>query len=179
MTENKIAERYARALLSLSRDQGHEDAVHADLAGLVTVIDESPELRAFLRHPTMSRQQQDDGIDALFASRVHPLTHTFIKFLAERRRLAYLGEMALAFETLHREAHNVLRVTVNSAQALTDAQVNSIRGKIADKYGKTIELSTHVDEALIGGFTIQVLDSIQDSSVKGKLDALRRTMCHA
>lgn len=179
MPDNKIAERYARALLSLSRDQGHEDAVRDDLAGLATAIEDSHELKAFLRHPTLTRQQQDDCIDALFASRLHPLTFTFIKFLAERRRLARLGDIALAFGALYLEAHNVLRISVSSAQALTDEQANKIRTKMAARYGKTIELSTQVDEALIAGFTIRVLDTIHDSSVKGKLDALRRTMCHA
>ena len=179
MTDHKIAKRYARALLSLAQDKDNVSAVHDDLLGLAETIAECAELQSFLRHPTLTRAQQDDGITAMFEARLNALTFSFVKFLAERRRLAVLPAICTAFEDLYCEAHDILRVTVTSAQALTDAQADSIQTKLAMKYGKTIELDKQVDPSLIGGFTVNVQDAIHDSSVKGKIDTMRRVLCHA
>ena len=179
MTEQKIAERYARALLNLAREQKVEDDVHADIVGITRTLADSSDLQAFLQHPTLSLEQRRKGLEALFASRLFKQTYSFLLFLADRRRLALLAEICTAFEALHREAHSILQARVTSAQALTESQIDSLRAKLAERHDKTIELSTEVDAALIGGFAIQVKDIVHDSSVRGRLDNLRRSMCHA
>ncbi|MDA1045002.1 MAG: ATP synthase F1 subunit delta [Verrucomicrobia bacterium] len=179
MTEHKIADRYARALLNLSQEQNVEDGVHEDVLGIARAIAESPELQAFLRHPTLSLQQQRAGIETLFASRLFKLSYTFVQFVAARRRLSALPDICVAFEALHREAHNILQARITSAAPLSETQINTVRTKLAERHRKTIDLSTHVDGTLIGGFAIQVEDIVHDYSVNGKLNKLRRNMCHA
>lgn len=179
MTEHKIADRYARALLNLAREQNAEDRVHADIVGIAAVISNCPELKAFLHHPTLSFQQQRDGIEAVFSSRLFKLTYSFVQFIAARRRLSVLPDICVAFEDLHRKAHNILQARITSAAPLSEAQIIRVREKLAERHGKTIDLFTDVDKSLIGGFAIQVEDIVHDSSVRGKLNNLRRHICHA
>jgi F-type H+-transporting ATPase subunit delta len=42
--------------------------------------------------------------------------------------------------------------------------------------GRTVDLRVEVDEALIGGLTVRVGDTLYDASVRGRLERLRERL---
>jgi len=50
---------------------------------------------------------------------------------------------------------------------------NKIRSLIESKTGKTLQLTTEVDETLIGGFVLEVEDKLLDASVSRQLERIR------
>ena len=65
-------------------------------------------------------------------------------------------------------------MTVTSATPLTGEQLDKIRTIIDNAYkGWTVELSTAVDPALIGGFVIDAGNNRLDASLSNELDQLR------
>ena len=69
---------------------------------------------------------------------------------------------------------NIVTARLTSAAALSDADVNQIKKKLAEGLGKKLELDVKVDESLIGGAVLRLGDQVIDGSVKGRLQALER-----
>jgi F-type H+-transporting ATPase subunit delta len=57
--------------------------------------------------------------------------------------------------------------------------VESIGAEIEKKTGKTIELTSRVDDAIIGGLVLQVGNRVLDGSVRNRLEKLRREVATA
>ena len=58
----------------------------------------------------------------------------------------------------------------------TSAETESLAQRLQDLTGHPVELETDVDPALLGGVIVQIGDRLIDASVRGKLDALRKTL---
>jgi len=96
----------------------------------------------------------------------------FIRVLIDADRLALLPQVSELFEARKDEADNVARATIETAMALTDAQLAAINTSLARHFGKTIESEVCINPALIGGARITVGDRVIDGSVQGKLSMM-------
>ena len=179
MAGRQVAMRYAKALYALARDENRVEATRDGLATLRRLIGESRELRRFLEHAALDAREQREAIQAALGAWASPFLMRFLNFLIARRRLALLAEICAAYEDLYREAHGLLGAHVVSAVPLTDAQREALRAKIAARCRQTVEITADINPGLIGGFVVQVGDTIYDYSVSGKLEGLRATLANA
>lgn len=92
--------------------------------------------------------------------------------LIEADRIAVLPEISELFEARKNAAENVALAQIESAVALTDEQLQSLKAALARHFGKTIEATVSVNPALIGGARITVGDRVIDGSVQGKLTTM-------
>ena len=81
-----------------------------------------------------------------------------------------LGRIMRELERLKFERDGKLEVVATSAHALTSATKSEI-AKLFDAKEKVIV--ERLDEALIGGVTLQALDNWLDCSIRGKLERLK------
>lgn len=179
MSVSIVAKRYARAFFDLALEKGVLPDAENDISGIAELLRDQPDFAAFVENPVIPAEQQTQALQALFANKLRAETLEFLHFLVAKNRLNALQGICRAFAILGREHHNILEVTVTSAIALTPEQVERIREKLRQRYGKTIELSLEEDPALIGGFQIQVGDQVLDSSVATKLETFRRNVLNA
>ena len=69
---------------------------------------------------------------------------------------------------------NILEVTVITSQAMSDGIRQKLKDKLGSVSGKTILLDERVDRALLGGIILRYENTEIDSSVKGKLEKLKK-----
>jgi F-type H+-transporting ATPase subunit delta len=62
---------------------------------------------------------------------------------------------------------------VTSAAPLSADETAAVKRRVEAMSGAAVELSSVVDESLIGGLTIRVGDRLLDASVRGRLERLR------
>lgn len=117
---------------------------------------------------------------ALFLSiagdRLSTEMRNFTRILIEADRIDVLREVRTLFEAHKREAEGVAKVSIESAQPLTDAQVAELTGALAKRFGKRIEATVSVDPSLLGGARIAIGDTVIDGSVRGKLAAMAQAL---
>ncbi len=65
---------------------------------------------------------------------------------------------------------------VENAVETTPALVESIQAGLARRYGSGLDITFHVNPALIGGIRIQVGSDVYDGSVAARLAALTETL---
>ena len=96
----------------------------------------------------------------------------FIRVLVAADRIALLPQVSDLFEARKDTADNVARAEIETAMAMSDAQLAALKQSLARHFGKTIEAVVRVNPALIGGARITVGDRVIDGSVQGKLTTM-------
>ena len=80
------------------------------------------------------------------------------------------------FAELARQAKGVALAEVVSAVPLTDADRQLVASWLEHHIGGSVEIHDRVDPEIIGGILARVGDRLIDSSVRGRLEALRRQL---
>jgi F-type H+-transporting ATPase subunit delta len=176
MIERTIARRYASALLALA-DQGKQvEAVEAAILGVADTFRKDAGFRRMLTHPLIPAKNKQEFLKQVAAG-VPRLLEEFLNKLVESGRIGFLPEIAEVFDDLADQYAGVVRMTVESASPLTDAQRAKLAAKLgAVAKGRKVELESKVDPALLGGVRLRVRDTVIDGSVASRLKALREQL---
>ena len=172
-----LAGRYASALFDLASEAGTVTAVENDLDELQAALGESPELRAVIKNPEVSRDALGRVMAGLGdAMKLSPLTRNFLGVLAENRRLFKLPAIIRAFHTIAAAQRGEVQAEVASAHALTDEQIATLETKLRAREGRTVKLKTRVDPDLLGGLVVTIGSQRIDSSIRTRLNSLSQAM---
>ena len=166
-----IARPYAQAAFELARDQDSLDQWSGLLQRLGAVIAD-PLMRSLLNHPKLEEEALIGIIVDLCGDAVFDYGKNFIRILAAAGRLGVAREISELFETKRAEHIGLSEVEVISAYPLSDDQASRIQENMSKKLGSRVEISSHVDESLIGGVIIRAGDSVIDASLRGRLHEL-------
>ncbi len=96
--------------------------------------------------------------------------------LARNKRLHLLAEISAQFEALRAQEEASLDVEVVSAYSLDDAEQQRLDESLARRFEREIQLTSRVEETLLGGAIIRAGDTVIDGSVRGKLKKLSETL---
>jgi len=174
-----VAKRYARALFNRAGETPETDATHEDLRRIQATWDAVPEFRRLCQHPLIPAERRRGGLTAVLADHVRPETLTFLYFLALKGRLGLLPGIISEFETLYDELKGVARAVVRSARPLSEEQRATLAAQLREKLNIEVTLSTEIDPALLGGFTVQVGDRVYDASAATMLHTFKNKLIHA
>jgi ATP synthase F1 delta subunit len=72
-----------------------------------------------------------------------------------------------------------LGVVVTSAVELDPEITKRIGSEIEEQTGNTVELSTRVDPDILGGLVLQVGNMVLDTSIRNRLEKLRKSVASA
>lgn len=173
MSLQRIARRYAKALLATALQREAADTVEQDLAYLVRVTGESADLRMLFRSPVIEASKKKDIVKEIFASTISELTLDFLGLLMDKGREADLLGVAQEYLAQYDAHRGVLRITVTSAVALSESMQADVADAVGRRTGKKIVATYSVDPKLLAGVSVRVGDMILDSSLHHQLDLLR------
>ena len=174
MQENiTIARPYARAVFEQARAD-NDLAPWSTMLALLGRIVADPLMRTLIKNPKVSHDQLTNILLDICGSSFNEKGKNFVRILVESGRLVVAKQISVFYEELKAEAEGVAGVEVISAYPLEDRQQEQIRKVMAKRLGKNIEITTHVDQSLIGGAIIRAGDSVIDASLRGRLQQLSR-----
>jgi F-type H+-transporting ATPase subunit delta len=172
-----IATRYATALFELAKEGGALKALEADTVALSEALAISPELRAAISSPVVTREDQGNVIRAVGTKLgVSALMGNTLALMSEKRRLFVLPQLLANLADQIAAEKGEVTAEVSAARALTAAQSKKLAETLKARVGKTVKLKTTVDESLIGGLVVKLGSTMIDTSVKAKLAALQNAM---
>src|SRR5215210_5607891 len=174
----EIASVYARSLFEVAQEQGKLDDVRAQLGEFADTLDSNQEMQVFFFSPYFSTPEKDEGLDKVVTG-ADPIVQNFLKLLIENHRMPTVFRVRRSFDELWREENKLLPVEVTSAIELDKQTVKQIGDRIGEETGQKIELSERVDPDILGGLVVRVGNSIIDSSIRARLDSLRRQVAKA
>lgn len=172
-----LADRYATALFELAEDDKALAELENDVGRFATLHDQSDDLRAFIRSPVYTAEEQVRGIDAVLKQAgIGGLTGNFFKVIAQNRRLFAIPAIIASFRQLLAQKRGEVTAEVTSAEPLSEAHVAALKEALKASLGKDVTLDTRVDPSLIGGLIVKVGSRMIDSSLKTKLSSLKLAM---
>jgi F-type H+-transporting ATPase subunit delta len=172
---SSAARRYAEAAFQLATRDDALDAYGDGLHLAVRMLG-GDEVLGILRNPARPLRERVDLVDTLLAKRVPEPVRKIVGLLVARGRVDELGAVAGEYHRLLNRHNGVVEAVATSAAPLNGAETDALRRKVAQMTGRTVDLRVEVDEALIGGLTVRVGDTLYDASVRGRLERLRERL---
>jgi F-type H+-transporting ATPase subunit delta len=162
--------RYAKALLTLAREQGAEEAVGTELSQVVNVLT-APALAQTLAVPNLSLRVRKTIVEQLVSALApQPLLGNFLQVLAENDRLKDLPEIGRAYQHLLERMLGRMRAKIRSAAPLSEDELTELVEAFSRLMQKTVIPVVEVDPELLGGVLIEVEGRVYDASLKTQLE---------
>ncbi len=171
----RAAKRYAKGLMQFATETGKGAEINREMIDLKNSIQSSRELAQFLSSPVLDSRRKNTIAKELFKG-FSPATQNFIKLVIDQRREGLLKQIATQFNQIYDHSNNVRTAEVISASELNDELVEEILGKAKAKMGEgfTYKIENKVNPDLIGGFILRVGDNQIDSTVRARLNKLKK-----
>ncbi len=170
---NRIAYRYALALLQDAEQKNMVERIAADMRLIKETLDETSLLRATLASPVIRPHVFSEILKQIFGAHVSQDVLRFIDLLIHKNRGGFLGAITVEFQGLFDKKNNLVSAEIKSATPLdTDSQQKIIE-KLKKFTNADIRPSFKIDPALKGGFVAKVGDTLIDASLAHQLEVLR------
>ncbi len=175
--EGGIARRYARAAMLFCDTHGGHEEFGGGLATILEAFRELPLFESLLVTPVLRRDQKVELTDGVVKTLGLPNSvGRYLSILVARGRVEYLGAIERKYQEFLDEKNNRMRAVVYTAVALDDLMKQRISKGLSTRFSKEVLCSYHVDETLYGGVMARVGNTVIDSSIRGKLEAIRQSV---
>ncbi|MCU0546438.1 MAG: ATP synthase F1 subunit delta [Oscillatoriaceae cyanobacterium Prado104] len=169
----EVLQPYASALMSLAKSNNLSEKFGEDIRSLLSLLEESEELRLFLSSPLVKPQDKKAVIDRIAGDEMHPMMRNFLRLLVDKGRILFVEGIGKRYLTELRELNQTVLAEVTSAVPLSEAQQQTVREKVkAMTNAREVEIETKIDSDLIGGVIIKVGSRVIDASLQGQLRRL-------
>jgi ATP synthase F1 delta subunit len=174
----EIARVYADALFGAAKDKGKLDAIREQLGAFADALAENRDMQLFFFSPYFSSAEKQDGLERAIAGAEIELLN-FLELLIEKHRMPVLFRIRRQFDSLWAKENKRLGVTVTSAVELDPEIARRIGSEIEQQTGNRVELQSKVDPDILGGLVVQVGNMVLDTSIRNRLEKLRKSVAHA
>lgn len=174
---SEVANRYAKALFEVSEAAKNSDLVLSEVRALGEAVTKNAEIKTFLSSPIVPQVDKAKVLASL-KGKFSPAVENLLSVLNDKDRLAFLSEIAEAFEALIDEKHGVTRGVVRSAATLDPEQRKSLEETVRKVTGKQVILKFDVDPTLMGGLVAKVGGWTFDDSLTTHLTSLKEGLSH-
>ena len=174
----KIARVYAEALFERAKEKDELDAIREQLGEFADALDENPELATFFFSPYFSSAEKRDGI-AKAISGAEPELVNFLELLVEKHRMPAIFRIRRDLDELWAKENRQLDVTLTSAVELDPKIAKQVGDEVAKQTDRKVELTSTVDPDILGGLVLQVGNMVLDTSIRSRLERLRREIARA
>ncbi len=175
MSAKRIASRYAKSLLDLAKESNNLDQVFGDMKTLQEAV-KNRDLYLMLKSPIINAKKKSDIINKVFSGSFDKMSSAFMNIIISKGREAYLPDISNEFIEQYNQFKKISTAVLTSAKPLSDDALAAIKAKLlaSNITDESVEITTKVDPAILGGFIIEVGDKLYDASVAHKLETLKK-----
>ena len=156
-------------------EQRIQDRVYRDmelLAGVCRISD----FNEMLISPSLKDSKKFQLVESVLKEHLSGISMSMIRLVIKNNREAYLPAIARNFRDLYRKSRGIKTASVKTAREVDEAVKKQISDLIGKTYEADVELTTSVDEELIGGFILTIGDLQYDASVLSSLKNMKKKL---
>jgi F-type H+-transporting ATPase subunit delta len=177
LSKSAISKRYAKALVELAVEKDLLDSYAGELGQMDQLLKRESALRLLLESPTLALDKKTAIMaDVAKAMQLSDGIKNFVCLLTLKDRIQYMAQIYTEYIKLADEISGVVRARVESATKLTKAQIDKIKEGLEKQTGKSVNLDTKVNSALLGGLKTEVGGKVFDGSIKTQLQRIEDTL---
>lgn len=126
--------------------------------------------------PTLQVSEKTKVVGAVFEKHLSDLSLSMVNLVITNKREVYLPGIARNFQDMYRKARGIRSASLVTAQEVDEAARRGIRDLIKKAYDSEVELTSSVDQDVIGGFVLTIEDRQYDASVASNLKKIRKQL---
>ena len=139
MINQILAKRYAKALLTLGREDGDFEQYGAELQGFVTFWESETEFADAASNPLYAKENRKAIVKAVVDKmELSPVFKSLLDLMIEKNRLAIIPEVGIFYQKLLDELNNISRAKVTSATPLSEEAMESIKASLEKTTGSSV-----------------------------------------
>ena len=175
-----VSKTYGEALYEIAMESGKPDKAEellAEVQQLCKILKANPEFDKMMLHPGIPKQEKLQAMEAVFKGRVSDELTGLLEIVIQKERYSELQNIFTYFIDKMKEEKGIGVAHITTAAALSEAQKKACVARLLETTSyKSIEADFQTDKALIGGMVIRINDRVVDSSVRTKLNDLKRQL---
>lgn len=178
MTNKTAAIRYARALLDVAvKEQADLEQIENELSQFADLFKQYPLLEKGLLNPAVPVPRKRAAVaDLLAQAKFTPIVTKLLTLLADRDRLVLIPDLLASYRDRLLEHRGVVRAEVTTASTLDPGRADAIRQGLAALTGRTVQLATKIDPAIVGGLIARIGSTVYDASVIRQLEKMKERL---
>ena len=181
MSSNKLARRYALALLELGKEANALSSISDSLNEFSGVLGLSDHLlHKSMNNPAISIEEKRATIEEIAKKlQLHPFVKNVTHILLERGRLSIFSNLVSSFDAMADKELNRVRATVTTASDISDEEKTKLRNTLSNSHSVSPEnliVDFQIDESIIGGLIARVGDRIYDGSIRSQLKEIQNVL---
>lgn len=170
-----LARPYAKAAFRHAQASANLDSWLTMLT-LASAVSQQDRVRVLLDAPGLSSEFKAQAFADVCGEALSKDFVNFIHVLADNKRLALLSEITEQYSALKSQLEKTVDVEITTAFALTQAELDKLGKALASKLERAVELTSHVDQSLLGGALVRAGDTVIDGTMRGRLTKLAETL---
>lgn len=177
MINLSIARRYAKALLSIGKEDGRFKDYGDELSAFTYLLEREQELKNAIINPIYPRDSRQQVLRQILEMiKLSPIVTNFLNLLFDKQRIDGVLLICEVYQQLVDQLENVSRAQVMTAAPLSDDVIARIRQALEKITGGTVVMELQEKPDMLGGIVAKVGDLILDGSVRTQLQSLRETL---
>lgn len=165
---------YASALYELCCENKCLEEIYDEFSQTSKLLAVNDEYLKLLSSPLVDDDDKHEMLDKAFQGKVTDMFLDFLSVLSDKGRINAVQGIYDEFRSMYNKHMNILEVTVTTSEKMSDVIRQKLVDKLASVTGKKIVLDEKIDRSLLGGIVVKYENTEIDSSVKGKLDKLKK-----
>lgn len=174
MPNPRLAGRYAKSLIDLAIERDQLESTYKDILFLHSICKKSREFVILLKSPVIKADKKIAILESLAEGKLTELTAGFNRLLINKGRESYLPEIITAFIDQYKQHKGIHTIKLVTAVPVSEAVKEQIISQVQRESNlKNIELKAEVNEDIIGGFKLEIGDTLVDASILYDLNKIR------
>ncbi len=172
-----VSKVYGDALFEEAMEKNVLSQWYEEIGALRTIFLENPDLAQFLNHPQIIKEEKKKVVETIFFGKLSEGLLGFLVTVIEKGRQNDMIPICDYFTDRVKAYKKIGVVKVTSALPLSEDQKKRVEERLLETTGfVSLETEYAVDESLLGGLVIRIGDRVVDSSIKTRLEEIRRDL---
>ncbi len=172
-----VSKTYGEALYEVAAEAGKTKELMEEIRCVVQILASNPAFDELMRHPGIPKQEKLQVVENVFKGRLSEELTGLLEIVVSKERYTDLPAIFAYFTDRVKEEQRIGMAYVTTAVELSENQKDQVKDKLLKTSGyASMEMHYQVDATIIGGMIIRMNDRVVDSSVRTKLEGLKKQL---
>lgn len=177
ISKAKIISTYAAALYGAAEEKKTVAKVLEDIRQLVVILREDGSIVKYLANPVWNLDSKREALSEVARKlKLDKETLNCLDIVAANGRFGELLPILEEFQHIWYRKNGYVEASVQSAQALSNAQEKSLTANLEKMLSKKVVVNYEICPEILGGLIVKFGSSMIDDSIRGKLNRLEIMM---
>lgn len=174
MSKSVLANKIGKTLFNIAKENNVLSIVDNDLTQSSKAILEENSFITLMNNPNISKETKGQIIDKAFIG-VNKYVVNVIKILANNLKISLIADVVEVYTEISNIFNNKIVVRVESVYELTNDELTRLAETIKGKLSvDSVEVENVIDESLVGGLKISYDGKVFDSTIKARINDIKR-----